>query len=102
MGDRHIFCFSGVFGSAGCFDAGLFGVAGTAFSDCENGLGLDKAIPIVYITYMRQISLFITDKQFIKLHKLKDKTEVTVSEMIRRAIEEYLRDKNTLEKGKHE
>lgn len=42
---------------------------------------------------MLRTNIYLTNRQLRKLRKLADKTELKVSEIVRRAIDEYLEDK---------
>lgn len=45
----------------------------------------------VYTTHMRRFNLFIPEQAIAKLQALARKTGITVSEHVRRAIDEYLK-----------
>jgi predicted DNA-binding protein len=50
-------------------------------------------MPVWYCMAMRRTALFLKDDQLKKLQALSDKTGAPVAELIRRAIDNYLRER---------
>jgi hypothetical protein len=46
---------------------------------------------VVYVCVMKRTNIYLTDEQVAKLKKLSDKTGAPMSEIVRRAIEAYLK-----------
>jgi predicted transcriptional regulator len=52
---------------------------------------LDKCMPIVYTYSMKRISMFLTESQIERLSSLAKATGLKMSELTRRAIDEFLK-----------
>lgn len=50
-----------------------------------------KAKRCVYATHMKRTNIFLPEQIIARLRALADKTGLSVAELVRRAIDEYLR-----------
>jgi predicted DNA-binding protein len=54
---------------------------------------MDIDMPVCYYVPMKRTALFLKEEQIKKLQKLSDKTGAPVAELIRRAIDKYLKER---------
>lgn len=62
-----------------------------ATPECRYSVAM--CMPIGYYKYMRRTALFLKEAQLKKLKVLSDRTGAPVAELIRRAIDRYLKER---------
>jgi len=56
-------------------------------------MGLTLCMPVCKYRHMKRTALFLKDDQLTKLQKLSEKTGAPVAELVRRAIDAYLKQR---------